>query len=329
MKKLLTLAVAAIFGLSAANAQTALIATLSHDGEITVFNGSGALIDAHKAAVAGDVITLSPGTFSATTISKAITIRGAGMFAEENGTNISGTTLVNAFSDSIGNYPLIEGLNFVQAVELARTKELTFSKCNFSKGLKLKNNYGQENLTFINSFIHEQISLSYNSTILTHTVSFVNTVVISPKFQSGGTSTTYSFENCYIDNSGYYYLYHSTVKNSIIKDNTSAKATSTCTLINNIILGNTSTNYFINCVSINNLKLDLPSDLWKDESRYVLNDQYAKEWLGSDGTQVGIYGGLVPFDPTPAGPQITKFNVGQKTSADGKLTVDIEVKTAN
>lgn len=49
---------------------------------------------------------------------------------------------------------------------------------------------------------------------------------------------------------------------------------------------------------------------------------------GTDGTEVGIYGGSLPYDPTPTNPQITKFNVASKTTADGKLSVDIEVKSA-
>ena len=54
----------------------------------------------------------------------------------------------------------------------------------------------------------------------------------------------------------------------------------------------------------------------------------AKKYLGADGTEVGIYGGSLPYDPTPTNPQISKFNVAAKTTADGKLSVDIEVKSA-
>ena len=50
---------------------------------------------------------------------------------------------------------------------------------------------------------------------------------------------------------------------------------------------------------------------------------------GTDGTEVGIYGGSLPYDPTPTNPQITKFNVAAKSTADGKLSVDIEVNSAN
>lgn len=50
-----------------------------------------------------------------------------------------------------------------------------------------------------------------------------------------------------------------------------------------------------------------------------------KTYLGDDGKEVGIYGGNMPFDPRTTTPQITKCNVAAKSTADGKLSVDIEV----
>ncbi len=66
------------------------------------------------------------------------------------------------------------------------------------------------------------------------------------------------------------------------------------------------------------------TQLFKEGTFYQLTDD-AKKYLGSDGTEVGIYGGSLPFDPTPTNPQIVKFNVAPKTTADGKLSIDIEV----
>lgn len=62
--------------------------------------------------------------------------------------------------------------------------------------------------------------------------------------------------------------------------------------------------------------------------RLELTDAAKTKYLGSDGTQIGIYGGSIPFDPRPSNPQITKLNVASKSTADGKLSVDIEVKAA-
>ena len=61
---------------------------------------------------------------------------------------------------------------------------------------------------------------------------------------------------------------------------------------------------------------------------FTLTDEAAAKYLGNDGTQVGIYGGSLPYDENPTIPQITKCNVASKSTADGKLSVDIEVKAA-
>ena len=49
---------------------------------------------------------------------------------------------------------------------------------------------------------------------------------------------------------------------------------------------------------------------------------------GIDGTPVGKFGGMIPYNMTPSYPQITKMNVAAKTTADGKLSVEIGVSAA-
>lgn len=58
---------------------------------------------------------------------------------------------------------------------------------------------------------------------------------------------------------------------------------------------------------------------------FQLVDSVASTCLGTDGTQVGIYGGIMPFDPSVRNPLIKKCNVAQRSTADGKLAVDIEI----
>lgn len=65
-----------------------------------------------------------------------------------------------------------------------------------------------------------------------------------------------------------------------------------------------------------------------DNETFELTETAKATYLGTDGTQVGIYGGMLPFDTTPSNPRITKCNVAAKSTADGKLSVDIEVKAA-
>ena len=71
---------------------------------------------------------------------------------------------------------------------------------------------------------------------------------------------------------------------------------------------------------INDFTIFTDSDYMKD-----LTDEAKATYLGSDGTPVGMFGGSLPFSFTPTYPQITKMNVASKTTADGKLSVDIEV----
>ena len=64
---------------------------------------------------------------------------------------------------------------------------------------------------------------------------------------------------------------------------------------------------------------------YNDDETFELTDDAKTTLKGIDGTQVGIYGGVMPFSSTPTNPQITKCNVAAKSTADGKLSVDITV----
>lgn len=98
------------------SAQSSVIATLFHDGDIKTFYGTGALRSAHAAAVHGDVITLSSGSFTATDITKAVTLRGAGMEYDSisviEPTIISGDFSIQIASDSTlqNNNLVMEGI---------------------------------------------------------------------------------------------------------------------------------------------------------------------------------------------------------------------------
>jgi len=57
----------------------------------------------------------------------------------------------------------------------------------------------------------------------------------------------------------------------------------------------------------------------------TLTDEAKATYLGSDGTEVGIYGGSLPFSPWLDRPVIKRLTVAPKSSKNGKLSVDIEV----
>ena len=68
--------------------------------------------------------------------------------------------------------------------------------------------------------------------------------------------------------------------------------------------------------------------VFKDETYYQLTDEAAK-YLGSDGKQVGLYGGSLPFSLKTNYPQIKKFTVAPESTSDGKLKIEIEIDANN
>ena len=76
------------------------------------------------------------------------------------------------------------------------------------------------------------------------------------------------------------------------------------------------------------LSVEQVNALFKPNTFYELTDEAKSEYVGIDGMEIGIYGGNIPYDTRILSPQITKCKVAAKTTADGKLSVDIEVKAA-
>lgn len=63
---------------------------------------------------------------------------------------------------------------------------------------------------------------------------------------------------------------------------------------------------------------------WK--ASFELNDEAKTLYTGTDGTQIGMYGGNTPYSPVVSHPRIIECSVAGKTTTDGKLNVDITVK---
>ena len=308
-----------------ASAQSSLLATLNHEGTISTFYGTGALQEAYKSATHGDVITLSSGSFLGTDIQKAITLRGAGM-AVDTVSHTEPTVISNDFtinvSDTIGHRFTMEGIYSNQNIKISCLQNAMFLKCRFKSVVYTDYRSSKmKDLNFIHCRIAERFELATNGS-----ASFINSIVLGT-YQS--TNAVFSFTNCYVDN---VYLAHSEYKNCIIKHSTPGQSSST--YYNNLWI--CSGNFNLNSPNNTNVKIT-PTDErvsflnvdYSDSNDYVLTDAVRALIKGTDGTEVGIHGGSLPYDPTPTNPQITKFNVASKSTADGKLSVDIEVNANN
>lgn len=325
---LLSLLVLVLFG-TRVMAQSSLLATLNHEGTISTFYGATALQKAHASAENGDVITLSSGTFLSVDITKAVTLRGAGMVLDA-ATQTEPTVLANNFkitiADDVTERLTIEGVYSNQKVNIVKLKNAMFLKNRMREIDISGNGYGTD-LTFI----HCRIAYLYSGNAYSNnSATFQNCIV------SGISGENYIFHNSIIRgyNGGSMTLcYNSEYKNCIIAGGLANDASTTSTYYNNLFIGAearrlsgipNSTNVIVNKED-DKIKNFLN---YSDDNDYKLTDEAKAIMKGTDGTEVGIYGGSLPYDPTPTNPQISKFNVAAKTTADGKLSVDIEVKSA-
>lgn len=321
MRKIL-FSLVALFCAAVCFAQGSMLATLKHDETITTFYGARALKDAYAAATHGDVITLSSGSFTATDIEKAITIRGAGMGIDTTQvvepTVISGDFKINIAEETTAKF-VLEGIYSNNTIRYCILKNAMFLKCRFKEfadasGAKLTN------ATFLHCRIAEGFYLYTDCS-----ATCINCAIYYPYCVSSSTSN-FEFLNCVLGNAAG--INSSILRNSIICRST---ISSNCSCYYNVAV---NPDCFNNIPNDTNKYGDY-TDLFKtyigtqfaeiEHETFELTESAKTKYLGSDGTEVGIYGGSYPFDSTPTNPQITKCAVASKSTADGKLSVDIQV----
>lgn len=339
VKRIALVAAAAIVSLTV-NAQDALVATLQHGDNMQAFYGGNALKQALEAAQTGDVISLSPGTFNATDITKAVTIQGAGYVQDPANnrycTTIKGTIKIKLPANEKGL--VIEGINMDSSignytVELkGEAENVTFKKCLiYGVSMSDSGNGVSKNWTFdhcrIRLFSPDKKSqnLLLQNCIVSHiyhnseeaSLLINHCIVLCIGYANDG-SLTATFKNSLIHGSAEQW----TSVNHI---------TSASFIYYNVIAGysldrNGDNNIFLN--SNDNFKALFADGeyTYTNDRTYELTAEAAQQYLGDDGTQVGIYGGDTPFSDVPTNPQITSRQIATKTDNDGRLSVKITVE---
>lgn len=366
MKKLFSLLVLAL-SFSAIFAQQTTVALLNHEGTITTYYGSEALVQAHKAAVHGDVITLSGGGFTAPSAwTKAVTLRGAGCFAgEDNSREVTsiGNTFKLAIPVEIETTMTIEGINFKSTFTFSTSvKNTTFLKCHFGASV----NSVKCNTNFYNCVLNSSLSFSAGADYLAN-VNLYNCYVFGP--ENNYLYTTVNFTNCIVqfdnDNKAIPRMKYAKYNNCIFLgyfrphnfDSSDDEPSdyyipATCTATNCLSchcvyknatdtedaiydytifdeMGNTTNKCLENGTPVTEaiksvFKTYNGSDNFSFNELYELTDEAKTTYIGSDGTQIGIHGGI-GFDLVPSTLQITKCEVAPRSTTDGKLSVSIEV----
>lgn len=279
-------------------------------------------MNAHNTAVSGDVINLSGGTFTVSEITKAVTIRGAGINETNISNNNSSTYIDISTTDTC--QLVIECIRFTDRVYFKGTSSNTlFNKCNFtnsSDGIYFDSNSYHENLKFVNCNIMRFSGWGTNSVKLIH-------CRINSSFQG---SSSIQLLNCVVAGSFVNFPPSATFVNCILRDNYGGSATlpSNNIAMNCVAIASSSDPY----ANMQSNKVDCVKstieNVFSNTDTYELTDYAKSNYLGTDGTEVGLYGGIYPYNTTPTYPRITNLTVDKQTTADDKLNVEIEVSSA-
>ncbi|MBQ7419477.1 MAG: hypothetical protein IJV17_01910 [Prevotella sp.] len=328
MKKVL-LSVVAMMIASMSFAQNTVVASLSHGTDVTMFYGSNALIDAVAKAESGDMINLSGGTFYASNITKAITLRGAGIDSE-NATYILNNFTIEIPADDANRFTM-EGIRCQNTMYTKGTfANPHFVKCQFNAIQNATEQDAVTNQLFVNCKIIDHIYVGANNS-----VNFVSSYVTNiGKYQNGLITSMNSIHN----QRGLGDLKQSQWYNCIFfcTGYSESYLPADAVVMNCIYPEYNGNNYaydiFRGLISHPGTAVFKYDETFKtfdgkytDEQTFELTDAAKAAYLGTDGKEVGLYGGPMPFNLNLSYPLISKMEVGEQTDDKGQLEVTIEV----
>lgn len=320
---------------------------------VQVFQTVDPFVDAYNAAQDGDTIYLSGGSFNPPAlIDKRLRIIGAGYnpdtthattFPTHIAANITyGNNASHLYIEGIriqGNFVkhaesgadfitlrrvFIDGvLNFQAGSEDYASRQISVLEC-IINGAAISNFHYVENSLFSNSifagrllgsvsnnfsnnlFLYTGSCSQSNYEILTCSYNFFNNNIFVSNSCGpvGGTGT--STGNSYINN-------------IFVRPLTTSFYLCTSPMFIDNYLGITRTDIFINQTG----------GAFNFSHDYNLQDP--ETYLGQDGTQVGIYGGLFPFKDkgVPSNPHISRKVISSTTNTAGEVSVEIDVHAQN
>lgn len=337
-RRIFTVAMAAI-SLLAAKAQNneLLTATLQHGEQTKVFIGVDAFKNAYEAAAnSGDVITLSSGLFNApSNITKSLSVYGTG-FEDDEATGTKATVIGGSIilrhgdiNDSDGNV-IKEGrkvngcrfegiaLNYISLE--SETNDIIISKCKFGT---LSGKVITTNLT-VKQCVGLDITGGYNYSVVFNNLYIVNSHL--DKVSYIDHRSTIQVDHCII--TGGMYGVAVLCTNSILYHSPNS---GDATAKNNIFVNTTIDK---NVQNMNNNWTNVAdAGVWAEENAdgsyaedKTFELKYPEKYVGTDGTQIGLHGGLYPWNKIPGTPRIVESNIDTKTSAEGKLKVSIKVE---
>lgn len=346
MKRLLSLFVAVLVS-AVCLAQSTLVATRTHGRTVHTYSGRDALRKALAEANTGDVITLSNGQFDGGTITKNVTLKGMGFRVntkegEAHGNTIIASALNLDIPETETGKLKIEGLYLKDSLNYkSHITKAEFEKCRFNL-IRYYTGAVLDHCTFLHCRIADHITISANSN-----VTFSNCVVYHP-VNVGNPNSSCEFINCFVDldyrwtSNGTNYNGASAIRNSVYRNcilyggenSTSRLIPSSCTATYCIGRDNMFSNFPY--IGTNTYYTSVAGPFssysfgngYSDSQQYVLTAEAKTKHIGSDGTEIGIHGGALPYTEDPVRPKIVNVRVSKNTNAQEHLPVMIQIKDA-
>lgn len=294
MKKILSLMVCLLATFTAVQAASTQKCLLQHQGTVKLFDADN-IAGAMSAATDGDTLYLTAGEFPGFTISKKITVRGAGTSTKITGDvtiNIAGTptltqTLLegvdlNSSSKNVVLSSAMKGVKIKQCsmyelVTNASNSDVIIDRCHIGDELRFSDNY-IKSMIVLNSVI--RIGYSYRSE--KNIINFINCDIrFYYPYSVAGT-----FVNCSIKRTETYSSYQ-TIAN--------------CSFVNCLFQWDASS-YFASSTTFQQCYFDATCD-WDAATFESLG------YMGNDGRVVGSMGGATPFTLELAVPKVTESQI--------------------
>ena len=342
MKKKLQLIGLTLFSLFAFGSLNAQVFIVENASKTSIYDN---LEDAVNAAQDGDNVYLPGGTHeikkkwtgydgisshaNTLAVTKRINWIGGGYAEGASIPKIVGTVIfLNTASGSTITGTYFDKLNW------DNTSNMTINRCYVAGEFQLSG-VGNNNLIVENSLYAIKMVGSFNGSPSNSSPLIVN--IVKNIFRTGRYYPLHSLSGASIRNNmflGADFVFfdctYCTAENNILVNGSSLFYASYCSFRNNLLVS-----YFDHSTSRNNSlennieRVDV-EDIFVD---YAKGDYHLKETspgknMGTDGTDVGIYGTDFPFKDSklPAIPYFKKKNVAPETDVDQKLKVNIEIE---
>lgn len=308
---------------------------LHSNGTTTIFSGDTPLTEAYDAAATGDTLYVSGGNFVApTTIDKGLVIIGAGF--DTDSTAVTGKTYI--YSSPVNSGRIIIGSNASNLYMEGMQFQGGFHKSNAAITgftlirLKIADIYFVNTGAIPTNASIIQCDIAGNIDIQGVTYSVISNCILKGRILNSDSNVFKNNVITKVDGNGTLGNCDANTFTNNILTSGSLISDGNCSYNNfqHNIFAQTSPNLGAGSTDLNNYKgIDIAT-VFVDlaGSDFHLLPDASTTYLGDDGTEVGLYGGLLPFKEgaVPVNPHISFKSIQTTTDSNGFLNISFKVE---